>query len=95
MNGLAKSNNIVEGWHRGFHSLLGADHLTIWKLTDALKSDHSLNELRTAQYSAGYDRQPGRKSYQDREAHLKNIVEDFESRNTFDYLDSVARILIF
>jgi len=30
-DGIPKTNNLVEGWHRGFSQLLSAHHPNIWK----------------------------------------------------------------
>jgi hypothetical protein len=38
---LPKTNNSVEGWHRGFSQLLGAYHPTIWKFIDVVKKEQS------------------------------------------------------
>ena len=46
LHDMPKTNNAVEGWHRGFHQLLGAYHPTIWKFIDGLKKEQSLNELK-------------------------------------------------
>jgi len=37
LEGLPKTNNSVEGWHKAFLSLLAAIHPTIWRLIDTLK----------------------------------------------------------
>jgi len=48
-----KTNNNIEGWHRRFSSLLGAQHPTIWKFIDVLKKEESLTEFQINQYAAG------------------------------------------
>ena len=53
---LPRTNNSVEGWHRGFSQLLGAYHPTIWKFIDGLKKEQSMNEMKLEQFLAG--RQP-------------------------------------
>ena len=42
---LPRSTNIAKGWHQGFNSMLGWSNLTIWKLLDCVKAEHSLTEL--------------------------------------------------
>ena len=34
LNGQARTNNAVEGWHRGIETLLQMAHPTVWKLID-------------------------------------------------------------
>ncbi len=38
-SGLPRTNNSVEGWHRGFNELVGSSHLSIWKFIDDLKKE--------------------------------------------------------
>jgi len=38
-DGLPKTNNAVEGWHRSFSSLISSHHPTIWKFIDGIKKD--------------------------------------------------------
>ena len=51
LNDLPKTNNAVEGWHRGFNQILGACHPAIWKFIDGLKKEQSLNETKTEQHA--------------------------------------------
>jgi hypothetical protein len=44
-SGLPRTNNSVEGRHRGFNELVGSSHPSIWKFIDDLKREQSLNEL--------------------------------------------------
>ncbi len=52
-DGIPKTNNSVEGWHRGFSQLLSAHHPNIWKFIKGLKKEQSVNELKVEQYIAG------------------------------------------
>lgn len=45
LDDLIKTNNSVEGWHRGSSHLLSAHQPTIWKFISGLKKDQSLMEL--------------------------------------------------
>ncbi|ODM77881.1 hypothetical protein Ocin01_20181, partial [Orchesella cincta] len=90
---LSRTNNIVEGWHRGFQSQLGAAHPTIWKFIEAIKKQQSLNELQMEQQLAGESPQPQRGRYQDLTIRLKAVVEDFENRPISDYLTGIAHNL--
>jgi len=38
---LPKTNNAVEGWHRGFSELLGSNHPSIWKFISAFKKSRA------------------------------------------------------
>ena len=54
LNDLPKTNNAVEGWHRGFSQILGAYHPTIWKFIDGLKKEQNSNEMKIEQYISGH-----------------------------------------
>ena len=54
MEGMAKTNNAVDGWHNSFEHELGASYPAIWKLIDGLKREQSLQELRIEQCVGGY-----------------------------------------
>ncbi|XP_025419875.1 uncharacterized protein LOC112690149 [Sipha flava] len=48
-NGLPTINNAVEEWHRGFASIIGGSHPTIWKFIDGIKKVQNLEELKREQ----------------------------------------------
>jgi len=89
-NGIAKTNNSVEGWHRKFSTLVGADHPSIWKFIDTLKAEQSMNEKEFNQYIAGMDPPTSRKTYRDIAKRINKIVEDYENREIMDYLRGIA-----
>jgi hypothetical protein len=62
-HGLPKTNNSVEGWHRGFQMQLSAEQPNIWKFISALKREQSLNELRIEQYVSGQQHTQSRRIY--------------------------------
>jgi len=43
--GLPRTNNHVEGWHRGFESLFDGAHVGILKLINALKIEYSITDI--------------------------------------------------
>lgn len=87
---IAKTNNAVEGWHRGFQSILGGHHPTIWRLIKALKREQSLNQLKITQYLAGGTPPLPRKRYRDCAKRIKRVVDDYVNRTKVDYLESIA-----
>ena len=40
MSGGSRTNNMCEAWNRGFHSLVGTSHHTIWKALEHIRLDH-------------------------------------------------------
>jgi hypothetical protein len=93
LNDLPKTNNSVEGWHRGFSQLLGAYHPTIWKFINGLQQEQSFNELKLEQYSAGQQPPPGKKVYREVAKRIKTVVQDYTNRTRLDYLRGIAQNL--
>nr|CAI5828080.1 unnamed protein product [Callosobruchus analis] len=52
VEGLPKTNNSIEGWHRAFEAQSSADHPNIWKFVKAIQREQSLHELQIEQYVA-------------------------------------------
>ncbi|KAF0706830.1 Uncharacterized protein FWK35_00025741 [Aphis craccivora] len=78
-NGLPTTNNAVEGWHRGFTSVIGASHLNIWKFIDGIKKVQNIEELKREQYNTG--EQPQKKKYKDCNLRIHAIVTNY---NTYE-----------
>lgn len=91
--GIAKTNNALEGWHHGFHHMLGGDHPTVWRLIDGLKKQQSLNELRITQYQSGQAPPPSRKRYRYSAEKLRRVVESYGNMSIIDYLGGIANNL--
>jgi hypothetical protein len=90
INDLPKTNNSVEGRHRGFSQLLGAHHPSIWKFIDGLKKEQSLNELKIEQYIAGQAPPARRRIYRDSADRIKAKVERYGTEPLLDYLRGIA-----
>lgn len=91
VDGLAKTNNAVEGWHRAFMEVVRAHHPCIFKFISALKKEQSLNETKIQQYIAGEVGAPGRRRYRDCAQRIQTIVNDYENRDVLDYLRGLAQ----
>ncbi|CAG7723693.1 unnamed protein product [Allacma fusca] len=63
--GEARTNNSLEGWHRGFDVRIGSSHPNMWKFLDALKVEESFNHLKIEQQLAGTAPPPQRRKYKD------------------------------
>lgn len=89
-SGLPRTNNSVEGWHRGFSQLLGSCHPTIWKFIDDLKKEQNLNEIKIEQYIAGQYPPISRKVYRDTAQRVEDIVKNYKNRNILDFIRGIA-----
>jgi hypothetical protein len=64
----------IEGWHRGFQSLIGSCHPNIWTFLGKLKRQQSLHHVQLTQILAG-DVIPQRKKYQDAASCVLHLVQ--------------------
>ena len=87
--GLPRTTNLVEAWHRGYLTTCGCHHPTIWKLIKALKTEQANVELKHVRYICGEDPKKTKKSIQN-EKSLINLVNSFAHRPTLLYLRGVS-----
>ena len=78
LDGTARTNNAVEGWHRGFEPML-AGHPTIWALIDALRKEFGLSETILAQRFSGIPAPKKRICYRDFDYKIENLVHKYVS----------------
>lgn len=71
--GLPKINNSVEGWHKGFLSLLTASHPTIWRLIYVLKKEQGLIKIKINQFIVGQE-PPANEKNIEKSLRISNIV---------------------
>jgi len=86
---LPRTNNNIEGWHRGFQSAIGGCHPNIWKFLDALKKHQALQQVAMTQIMAG-DKIVQRRKYRDCARRILHIVENYNNRHVIDYLRGLA-----
>jgi len=87
---MAKTNNAVEAWHRGFSVLCGQNHPTVYSFIDKLLTEQSKNELIIEQLIAGAQPPPAKKVYRDTARHVKTIVEDYANRDLVHFLRGIS-----
>lgn len=96
LQGLPKTNNSIEGWHRGFQYQISAEHPNIWKFVSAIKREQSLAELRIEQYVGGQVPPPKRKKYKDSAERLARVVNNFiPNVNAIEYLRGIDHNIAF
>ena len=93
MKGAKSVNAMKRSRHRGFCQLLGAYHPSIWKFTEALKKEQSLNELKLGQFLAGQLPPAGKKKFKDCAERLKRVVAEYGKRPNMDYLRELLTTL--
>ena len=89
------TTNAVEGWHRGFQTLLGASHPSLWKLIEAFKKNDALQEVRQEQVDSGIAPAPTKAAYKDKQDRLFTVVSKFRLKEPLGYLRDIAQNLSF
>lgn len=91
LQSLPKTNNICEGFHRGFAGLLSVHHPTLYKLIDGLLKQQSLTDVKMTMVDIE-NTDKGRKKWSQLAIKLKKLVESYpERRDTPSYLRGIAK----
>lgn len=48
-----RTNNMMEGWHNGFHRAVGCDHPTFWRLLEAIRKEQQYQEKNLENIASG------------------------------------------
>lgn len=93
---LPKTNNHIEGWHRGFAELVHENHPSIWKFFNFLKIEQGKNELIYHQFIAQVDcGPPTKKKYLDQWERINKIINEYETTDRMEFLEAIALNIIF
>ena len=90
---LPRTNNNVEGWHRGLQFHINACHPNLWKFLNVIKSEENLTRVKVNQCLGGIQI-PVRKKYADCNTRIVNIVQIYPGMPTLDYLRRIAYNLL-
>ena len=81
LQGIARTNNSVEGWNRRFGTLLGKHHPNIFEFLEALMEEEKYSESQRILIEAGEQPQQKKKSYIENDRRLMTVSSQFN-----DYL---------
>ncbi len=87
LDGLPRTNNHLEGWHRRLLTNVAGCHPSIWKFLEILRKEQALNTQVITQMLAGQNAPQQRRKYKDCQERLQNIATN---RHALGYLRSVA-----
>ena len=87
--GLPRTTNLVEGWHRGLLTTCGCHHPTIWKFIEALKTEQASVELKQLRFISGENPKKTKKSIE-KEKSIMNLVNSFAYRSILLYLRGIS-----
>ena len=86
-----RTNNHIEGWHKGFSGNCDGTHPTVWKLIRAFQRAEIAARTDLHQVLGGHPVVP-KKKYADCAARVKNVVDNYPARraDVLGYLRSIA-----
>ena len=91
--GLPRTTNSLEGWHRGFEQRLAIKHPSVCKLVAKLRKDQSDWELTIEMVMSGVELRKQKKKYQKLNARISSLVDKYNAYTTVDFLRAVAHNL--
>ena len=87
--GIPRTTNAVEAWHRSYNATIGYHHPNIWKFIGALKKEQGLIEVKHAKFIAG-DKPSKRIKNAANEEAISNLVLGYLHRSPIEFLRRVA-----
>lgn len=90
-DGLARTNNICEGWHHGLQSLLQCSHPTIWRFLEGLQSDCARQRASFLQGVTGV-KHPAEKRYDVLRKRTLLAVAAYGQTDVLTYLRGIAHL---
>jgi hypothetical protein len=88
---IPRTQNLVEAWHRRINSLVCQKHIGVYKLIQHLTKEQGEVNARIQDIITGRDKSPKKRDYIDREKRLKNVINDYENRDTLTFLKGIAK----
>ena len=92
-NGLPRTNNHIEGFHRKMMAAMCAHHPNFWRFLAVLKKEQGITNVVLAQIHAGRVADPTRATYQLIGERIATIVDDYDNRPILDFLRGIAHNL--
>jgi len=91
VEGIARTTNMVEGWHYGLHSLFQCDHPSVWFFLEGLAKDIASQKACFLQGVAGGQR-PVKKKYLHLKERVQRCVANYEQTDVLTYLRAIAHL---
>ena len=91
--GMARTNNICEGWHHGLQSLLQCSHPTMWRFLEGLHSDCIKQKASFLQGITGVQH-PAEKRYRILRERAMRAVETYGQTDVLTFLRAIAHLSV-
>ena len=85
-----RTNNQIEGFHRGFQSLIGAQVPNIFRFIDVLGQQQMMKETEVQQLIGGHEPPPKKKKYQSCDERIKSIIKNSAERTHCQILKGIS-----
>ena len=89
-----RSNNQIEGFHRGFQSLIGPQVPNIFRFIDVLGQQQMMKETEVQQLIEGHEPQPKKKRYQSYDERIKSTINNSAERTHCQFLKGFHFVII-
>lgn len=93
LDGIPRTTNSIEGWHRGFEQRMTVKHPNIGRLVSKLRSEQADWELKLEQMRAGITLRAPVTKYQLVTQRLFPLMDKYEEYGRVDFLRAVAHNL--
>lgn len=88
-DGLARTTNLVEGWHYGLQALFQCSHPTLWRFLDGLRLDSIKQKTLYLQGVSGLV-QPGQKRYRLLKERVVRAIATYDQTDILTFLRAIA-----
>ena len=86
-----RTNNVIEGWHRGIQGGLDGDHPSLWKFLAFLQTEEqTVVAAKDEQITAGQNTRHEKREQKSKSLRLKTIVDDYRNRPILDFLRGIS-----
>ena len=90
---LPRTNNSVEGWHRGFDIRTITTHPTISKLIHKILIEQSNSEITLEKFRSGYELAKSKKKYVQLNKRIEKLVDEYIYIPHLEYLRGISHNL--
>lgn len=88
--GVPRTQNKLEGWHRGIQTHFDGDHPSMWRFIAGLQREEGLAHSEVISMRSGVERQSRRTKYQLHNERLKRVVAEYNERDIGPFLVRVS-----
>lgn len=90
-NGLPRTNNSVEGWHRAFQQTLNCHHPSVYKLIEQFRKEQDHVEIQLTRLAAGINHpNSSKRKYVQLSRRLETLTENYDDSAVLDYLRRIS-----